>query len=58
MFPPELHRLNVKQGHCFPGPGQDTEHADSGDGNPGSAALPPAGGLGRCVSHPEAGAGL
>lgn len=46
MFPPELHRLNVKQGHCLPGPGQDPEHVDTGDGNPGSAAPPLAGGLG------------
>lgn len=58
MFPPELLRLNVKQGHPFPGPGRDAEHTDGGDGNPGSAALPTAGGLGGCFSHPEPGAGL
>lgn len=58
MFPPELLRLNVKQGHPFSGPERDTEHTDGGDGSPGSAALPPAGGLGGCFSHPEPGAGL
>ena len=30
MFPPELLRLNMKQGHPFPGPGRDAEHTDGG----------------------------